>query len=451
MIKVSVILPVYNVENYLRECLESLVNQTLKDIEIICINDCSTDNSLNILNEYMARDSRITLIDSQKKLGAAESRNLGIQLAKGEYLSILDSDDFCDPNFLDIVYKRCSVEKADIGLYDYANYNNLTKEITDMSLSKHFAKYKCKGSFTSVHIRDYIFQLFSCAPWSKLYNREFVLESKIKFQNLENANDTYFGNMILTKAKKMIYINTDFPLYFYRINVSTQTSNNRSRNPRCVWKALLEIKKSLVIMGIFNKFSRSFYSYAVANLYYSLNSVNDEQKKELYHFLSFEGLEQLGMINCSEHDFISRYEYMRYEFLKSCAFEKINQNFVAKQMYIDNAKAIELFESLSKSDCRFGLWGIGLFGKAFFHACKHYDFTLSALIDENPSKTGVHIDNYVVKSFGETLKHIDAVIITNTHFGKGISKVIQQANKEIKLIDIDAFFRLGLKLEECIF
>ena len=100
MVKVSVIIPVYNVEKYLEECLNSIVYQTLNDIEIICINDGSTDNSLKILNSYAENDNRITVI-SQKNQGHAKATNVGINMSKGEYLYLMDSDDIVKLNMLE--------------------------------------------------------------------------------------------------------------------------------------------------------------------------------------------------------------------------------------------------------------------------------------------------------------------------------------------------------------
>ena len=93
MPKISVIIPVYNVEKYLRECLDSLLNQTFKDIEIICVNDGSTDGSLNILNEYASKDSRFIIIN-QNNQGLSAARNNGLNVAKGDYVAFLDSDDY---------------------------------------------------------------------------------------------------------------------------------------------------------------------------------------------------------------------------------------------------------------------------------------------------------------------------------------------------------------------
>ena len=104
--KVSAILPVYNVENFLEKCMDSLVNQTLEDIEIICVNDGSSDSSLEILKSYEAKDSRITVIDCKKNRNAGYARNQGLKIARGEYLAFLDSDDFYDENMLELAYGK---------------------------------------------------------------------------------------------------------------------------------------------------------------------------------------------------------------------------------------------------------------------------------------------------------------------------------------------------------
>lgn len=125
--KVSVIMPVYNVENYLRQCLDSVINQTLREIEIICVDDGSSDNSLKILLEYAAKDKRITVI-KQNNLYAGVARNAGIAVAKGEYLSFLDSDDFFELNMLEEAYKAIKKEKSEIVFYLYTAYDNDTQQ-----------------------------------------------------------------------------------------------------------------------------------------------------------------------------------------------------------------------------------------------------------------------------------------------------------------------------------
>ena len=106
MPKVSVIIPVFNTEKYLRKCLNSVCNQTLKDIEIICVNDSSTDDSLEILKEYAAKDERIKLINFIENKGAAAARNAGIDIARGEYIGFVDCDDYIDLDFYEKLYSK---------------------------------------------------------------------------------------------------------------------------------------------------------------------------------------------------------------------------------------------------------------------------------------------------------------------------------------------------------
>ena len=114
MPKVSVIVPVYNVEQYLERSMNCLLNQTLKDIEIICIDDCSTDNSLEILKKYEKLDSKFKIISLNKNQGAAIARNKGLEIADGEYLGFIDPDDSIDLNFYEELYKKAKEDDFDI-------------------------------------------------------------------------------------------------------------------------------------------------------------------------------------------------------------------------------------------------------------------------------------------------------------------------------------------------
>ena len=121
--KVSVIIPVYNTEEYLRECLDSVVNQTLKDIEIICIDDGSTDSSLDILKEYAKKDNRITVL-KQKNQSSGIARNAGLSIAQGKYLSFLDSDDLFELELLESLYKKIISTKSDIAICDADKFDS---------------------------------------------------------------------------------------------------------------------------------------------------------------------------------------------------------------------------------------------------------------------------------------------------------------------------------------
>ena len=122
MVKVSVIIPVFNVEDYLKQCLDSVVHQTLKDIEIICVNDSSTDKSLDILEEYAKTDWRIRVI-TQPNAGAGAARNKGMDVATGKYLAFLDSDDFFELNMLEKAYEMAEDEQSDLVVYKSDQYH----------------------------------------------------------------------------------------------------------------------------------------------------------------------------------------------------------------------------------------------------------------------------------------------------------------------------------------
>lgn len=118
MAKVSIIIPVYNTENYLKKCLDSVVNQTLEDIEIICINDGSTDRSLGILNDYAQKYSKIIVINQENK-GVSEARNEGIEKASGEYIMFLDSDDYFQPQACETAYNSVNSSDYDLGIFGH--------------------------------------------------------------------------------------------------------------------------------------------------------------------------------------------------------------------------------------------------------------------------------------------------------------------------------------------
>lgn len=119
--KVSIIVPIYNSETYLEECLDSIINQTLKEIEIICVNDGSTDNSLDILNRYASNDDRITIINKQNT-GYGNSMNVGIDHAKGEYIGIVESDDYIKPHMYETLYNKAIEHDLDLIRADFEQF-----------------------------------------------------------------------------------------------------------------------------------------------------------------------------------------------------------------------------------------------------------------------------------------------------------------------------------------
>ncbi|MBP5615442.1 MAG: glycosyltransferase, partial [Alphaproteobacteria bacterium] len=230
MIKVSVIVPVYNTEKYLPKCLDSLIAQTLKDIEIICINDASTDGSLKILQEYALRDNRIKIIDFKQNKGAGAARNTGIDTATGEYIGFVDSDDFVDLDFYEKLYNKAVEQNADAvkgNIYDVDAISGKT-ELTDF--------YDMNDK-----IREnaaYFYYGFTSA----IYKRDFINAHQIRFpEGIKYFEDPYFSIKACLNYKTLACV--DDAKYYYlqygQASVSNHMTMDNLKNFECVASELL--------------------------------------------------------------------------------------------------------------------------------------------------------------------------------------------------------------------
>ena len=232
--KISVILPVYNVEEYLAECLDSIINQTLKEIEIICVNDGSTDNSLVILKEYASKDKRIKIIDISNR-GCGYSRKIALREAKGEYILFCDSDD------------KYSYNEAFFELYDKIKKANTDLLIFDYYLVTYKEEYK-KYPVPEQEIFDYKdfinFYFVPVAPWMKLYKKSFLDKYQDWYLSEENvtSGDTPLHYQVIIRAENISYL--DKPLYtHYKRNNSLQRKQITEKTLRDYCKHVQAINK----------------------------------------------------------------------------------------------------------------------------------------------------------------------------------------------------------------
>lgn len=213
MAKVSIIIPVYNPAQYLIKCLESVCGQTLRDIEIILINDCSTDGSLLLLQEYAKRDNRIKLIDLKENKGAAVARNIGIENASGEYLGFVDSDDFIDLNFYERLYEKASRTEADAVKGNIIMYHPQTNStVLESWIDINYLVKKHKANFC------YFFT-------SAIYKSSLIKENSVNFlEGLIHFEDPYFTIKAALFYQKLEVIDDVF--YYY---VNNQDSSSRKK------------------------------------------------------------------------------------------------------------------------------------------------------------------------------------------------------------------------------
>ncbi len=199
MTKVSVLVPIYNVEQYLPECLDSLCAQTLKNIEIICINDGSTDASGAILDEYAKNNANIKVIN-KKNSGYGDSMNRGLEAATGEYIGIVESDDYIDANGFEKLYELAKKTDADIVKANYYYHSNDKDEIHEVVKNQKLNK--------AITISDdYSILIEEPGIWSAIYRRDFLNDNKIRFRTTPGASyqDTGFFFKTACAAKKIVY------------------------------------------------------------------------------------------------------------------------------------------------------------------------------------------------------------------------------------------------------
>ena len=236
VVKVSIIVPIYNVAKYLEECLDSLVNQTLTDIEIICINDGSTDESPSIVEKYASRDERIVYI-SKKNAGYGSAMNVGLREARGEYIGIVESDDFASLDMYEKLYKIAKENKLDIVKSNYYEHTDIGEDVKITRLDEIGYDYIFDP-------KDKMFLYDSIAHWSAIYSRELLISNEIYFRETPGAcyQDVSFTYKTYLYAQNMMCLEDAYLHY----RVDNQASSMKSKeNAFAIFGEFEEIFKHL--------------------------------------------------------------------------------------------------------------------------------------------------------------------------------------------------------------
>lgn len=224
MVKVSVVVPVYNAGMFLRECMDSLVNQTLPDIEIICIDDCSADESLSILQEYQSQDKRIKIIRNEVNLGAAESRNNGLAKTAGKYVQFVDADDYLKTDTLETLFYVAESRKADMCFLDMElTASGTRKDTIPEGIRGCYPEVYNGKTFMKLLTENDEFFLYLCMVF---YRNQFLRESNLRFRRLLIGEGGDFILRALCTAQRVIVSNGK---YYYRINETSITHINNAK------------------------------------------------------------------------------------------------------------------------------------------------------------------------------------------------------------------------------
>ncbi|MCR2822025.1 glycosyltransferase family 2 protein [Lederbergia panacisoli] len=205
---ISIIVPVYNVQSYLPRCINSILDQTFSDFELLLINDGSTDNSGNICDEYSKKDSRIIVIHKENG-GVSSARNVGIDAAKGEYLAFIDSDDFIHQKMYEILYQIASNYSSDVVVCDFLKVQNENVSLHNAGYNiKHFTNIQALNELYTNNYKNAQKWVFL---WNKLYKRN--LFNDVKFPDGKIYEDELVAHKILYSCQILTYI--DMPFYYY--------------------------------------------------------------------------------------------------------------------------------------------------------------------------------------------------------------------------------------------
>lgn len=271
--EISVIVPIYNVENYLTKCLDSLITQSFFNIEIICVNDGSTDNSLQIIKNYKEKDSRIKII-SQANNGVSSARNIGINEACGQYIFFVDPDDWIDNNTLYVLYHKAKKNNAEIVECDIVEHRNFKfdkKSVKKLKLHKYKFLTQLKilfgFNYSPKDIKNNIFYIRANSI-NKLYLTSFIRENNIKFLDV-GTEDFYFCLECFLNAKKLCYIKKNFYHYVKRVGSYSNPTDNPTEfniNLNSINANLKLIEDILIKSNKLKEYKKEFEAYKIRAL-----------------------------------------------------------------------------------------------------------------------------------------------------------------------------------------
>lgn len=301
MTKVSVVIPVYNAEDYLEESLDCILNQTLEDLEVVCVDDGSEDNSLDILNSIAAKDSRVKVL-SQTNQGGGAARNNALKHVSGEYLYFMDADDKVDLNAFEELYAICEEKNLDFAIFKALNYAEDTGEYFETAYYNMNAIRDFAGDnvFGFDDLGDLIFNI-SVTPWCKFYNCEFAINSGAQFLEGSIFHDNQFFWEVLFNAKRMYFV--DKAYYTRRRHSASSTGAGDERYINII-NVVNNIIKLFIKYGKLEDFKQILYNKKVFWIHTRYLEIQDEFRPEFYRQMKedFTGIEDASFKECLDEE-----------------------------------------------------------------------------------------------------------------------------------------------------
>ena len=306
MPNISVIMPVYNQEKYLNECLDSVLRQTFQDIEIICVDDGSSDSSPSILKQYAKKDSRVRVL-FQENQGAGSARNHGFSVANGKYVIFLDSDDIFEEKLLEKLFTKIEKTNSDVVVCRSDRFNQKTKKFVACPWTIRKTLLPKDDPFSSQAVQKDFFMMFVWWPWDKLYCKSYIERIGIQFQNLRTTNDLFFVAGSVLKADRITHI--DDVLVHHRVSMGTSLSVTREKSWDCFYKALIYLREYMKKENLYERFEQDFMNYCLHFSLWNLETLHGYSYCLLYNALRNEWYHELGLTEKPAEYFFNQNNY----------------------------------------------------------------------------------------------------------------------------------------------
>ena len=319
--KISVIVPVYNAEKYLRKCLDSLIFQTYGNLEIICVNDGSTDKSLDILNEYKVSDSRIIVVDKENE-GQSVARNIGLDIATGDYISFIDSDDWVFLTLYSEFAEYINHVKTDVDMYmfDLASYVEGEDDIIPRTLLFLSEWSNHKDDYT-IHTFDDCMKPFShnISACNKIFRKKFLDDEAIRFPENLHYEDTYFTIKTCLRSKSIL-IN---PRIFYRYRNVTSGSVMSSVSEKVfdIFKIFDLVDEEIETLGVYDSYKYALFQHKY-NLYVQRYIQCPQELKSKYYTEMKERLLSAERKDLNPQIYTRLKNYQSFEMVKNNTYEE---------------------------------------------------------------------------------------------------------------------------------
>lgn len=358
---ISVIIPVYNYEDYLHVCLNSILKQSYQNFEIICIDDASTDSSLEILEFFAKNDSRIIILKNKINMGSDYCKNRGFEISQGNFIYFLDEEGWLNSDAFEVLMENMEKNNLDFILFKNRLFNNESKNFEEDFNNINFMHYLDSNVFNPQNLENYLKFLIKHIPLNKFYSKSFLIENKINF-------DSNFFKNSFNSAKNISFLNLSLYNIFKKVDSNDEFNTECSAlfnkfiieflpfipfddkfvkmidiNPLIIFKLLNDIEELLCEKNLFDYFKYSFFKFKLSNLINYFNTISNSYKKVFYDKMKQEFFEMklnFEDLNILPFELYKWYiEVLNYDYEKFMIFNrhiKINHDYIIKQDLVED-------------------------------------------------------------------------------------------------------------------